>query len=86
VEPLTEGERAFVARAIRRRRLFFGLSVAGLAIAAALSIYYVGRRLLDPTFPVGPRLVIVVLVLLNARQNLRQYRFATILGKTGPGA
>ena len=38
----------------------------------------------DPLFPVAARAVIVVLVLLNARQNLRQYRYATVLGKVLP--
>jgi hypothetical protein len=36
----------------------------------------------NPHFDVGARAVIVVLVLLNARQNLRQYRYAGILEKT----
>jgi hypothetical protein len=33
----------------------------------------------DPTSPIGPRAVIVILILLNSRQNLRQYRFASFI-------
>jgi hypothetical protein len=78
---LTEGERAFVVRALRRRRLFLALSVVGVVVAAGLAVYYAWRKLHDPAFAVGARMVIVVLVLLNSRQNLRQYRFAGILEK-----
>jgi hypothetical protein len=78
---LTGPERAFLARALRRRRVFLVLSVLGVAIAIGLGVYYTWRKLHDPAFAVGARMVIVVLVLLNARQNLRQYRFASILEK-----
>jgi hypothetical protein len=77
-------ESAFVRRALRRRPLFLGLSIFGIAVAAGLSCYYVWRAMHDPLFPFGPRAVIVVLVLLNARQNLRQYRFAGVLDKVLP--
>ena len=81
---LTETERAFVARALRRRRLFLALSVFGVIVALGLTLYYTWRRLHDPAFTIGARMVIVVLVLLNSRQNLRQYRFAGILEKLEP--
>jgi len=77
-------ESAFARRALRRRPLFLGLSIFGIAVAVGLSCYYTWRVMHDPLFPFGPRLVIVVLVLLNARQNLRQYRFAGVLGKVLP--
>jgi hypothetical protein len=78
---LTGTERAFVARALRRRKLFLALSIVGLVVALALAGYYTWRKLHDPAFGLGARMVIVVLVLLNSRQNLRQYRFAGILEK-----
>jgi hypothetical protein len=81
---VTDAESRFAARALRRKRLFLVLSIAGLVIAAMLSAYYTFRIATDPTFPFGPRLVIVVLILLNARQNLRQYRFAGILEQVLP--
>jgi hypothetical protein len=81
---VTDAESRFAARALRRKRLFLVLSIAGLVIAAGLSVYYIARVATNPDFPIGPRLVIVVLILLNARQNLRQYRFAGILEQVLP--
>lgn len=81
---MTESESRFAARALRRKQLFLGLSIAGVVIAAGLSIYYIARVATDPDFAIGPRAVIVVLILLNARQNLRQYRFAGILEQVLP--
>jgi len=81
---LDAAESAFARRALRRKPLFLALSIAGIAVAAGLSGYYAWRRMHDPLFPVAARAVIVVLVLLNARQNLRQYRYATVLGKVLP--
>ncbi len=83
-EALTTSEAAFVARAVRRRKLFLALSIAGVAIAVCLSLYYTWRKLHDPAFEIGARMVIVLLILLNSRQNLRQYRFAGILTKIQP--
>ena len=78
---MTDALRRFAERALRRQKLFLGLSIAGLVIAVALGAYYGFRRLHDPAFPIGPRAVIVLLVLLNARQNLRQYRFSRLLAE-----
>ncbi len=80
-EPLTEAERAFAARAVRRKRLFSSLSNASIAVALALAAVYGYERLHDPGFALAPRAVIVLLILLNARQNLRQHKFAAILEK-----
>ena len=75
----TDTQLRFVERALRRRKLFLALSIAGIVIAVVLAAYYGFRRLNDPTFPIGPHAVIVVLILLNSRQNLRQYRFASFI-------
>ena len=75
----TETQQRFVERALRRKKLFLALSIIGVAIAGVLAAYYGFRRFEDPTFPIGPRAVIVVLILLNSRQNLRQYRFASFI-------
>ena len=84
---MTETDQRFAHRAIRRKRLFFGLSIAGLAIAAGLSVLYAIFWWTRPGYPIGPRLVIILLVLLNARQNLRQYKYARLLeGLMVPGA
>lgn len=87
---MNDSQRAFAARALRRKGLFLSLATVGLVVAFGLALFYVWRRLNDPMFPIGPRMVIVLLVLLNARQNLRQYRFTCILEelleRTGEGA
>ena len=81
--PLTDSEIRFAGRAARRGRLFLALALAGVAIAFALGVFYAYRRWTDPSFPVGVRAVLVLLILLNARQNLRQYRYASLLRKLG---
>lgn len=80
---LTDSEIRFAGRAARRGRLFLALALAGVVIAVALSVYYTYRRWTDPSFPVGVRAVLVLLILLNSRQNLRQYRYASVLQKLG---
>ena len=75
----TDTQQRFVERALRRKKLFLALSIVGIMIAMILATYYGFRRLNDPTFPIGPPAVIVVLILLNSRQNLRQYRFASFI-------
>lgn len=84
------GDEAFAARLVRRKDLFLALALAGVAVGAGLAGYYGWRRWHDPQFAVGARAVIVLLVLLNARQNLRQYRCARIVARlqagTGGGA
>jgi hypothetical protein len=81
---MTESEERFARRAVRRKRLFLGLSVAGLAVSAALIVLYGILWWRNPAFPIAPRAVIVLLVLLNARQNLRQYRYAGLLERLLP--
>jgi hypothetical protein len=76
---MTEPDQRFALRAIRRKRLFLGLSIAGLVVAAALTMLYGVLWFRNPAFPVAPRAVIILLVLLNARQNLRQYKYARLL-------
>ena len=75
----TDTQQRFIERALRRKKLFLALSIVGIVIAVSLAGYYGFRRFTDPTFPIGPRAVIVVLILLNSRQNLRQYRFASFI-------
>jgi len=85
-DTMTDGERQFAARAIRRKGLFRTLSNVSVAVAALLAVVYGYERLRDPAFSIGPRAVIILLILLNARQNLRQYKYAAILEKlTRPG-
>jgi len=78
---MTDVERRFAERAIRRKRVFRVLSTVSVAVAAGLALFYGYERVKDPTYPIGPRMVIVLLILLNARQNLRQHKYATLLEK-----
>jgi hypothetical protein len=83
---MTDAERQFAARAIRRKGLFRALSNVSVVVAALLAAVYGYERLRDPTFSIAPRAVIILLILLNARQNLRQHKYAAILEKlTRPG-
>lgn len=66
---------------MRRRRLFKALAVAGVLVAAGLSGLYGWWWLIGHVFEIGPRMVIILLVLLNARQNLRQYRYAGVIAE-----
>jgi hypothetical protein len=83
-EPMSDVECAFAERAIRRKRVFWVLSMVSVGVAALLAVIVVAARLRNPSFAIGPRLVIVLLILLNARQNLRQYKYAAILEKLLP--
>lgn len=80
-QSMSDSERDFARRAVRRKLLFRRLSFASVAVAAGLAVFYAYERLRDPTFAMLPRAVIILLILLNARQNLRQYRYAAILEK-----
>ncbi len=79
--PIADTERAFADRAIRRKRLFLILSNVSVAVALLLAVVYGYERIVDPSFAIGPRAVIILLILLNARQNLRQHKYAAILEK-----
>ncbi len=81
VQTMTDAERAFAAKAIRRKRLFLILSNASIAVAVLLALVYGVERIRDPGFSIAPRAVIILLILLNARQNLRQHKYAAILEK-----
>jgi len=81
---MTESEEAFARRAVRRKALFLKLSVASLIVAAGLVVLYSILWWQDHSYSVGPRAVIILLILLNARQNLRQYRYAGVLEQLLP--
>ena len=77
----TKREMRFARIAVGRKRLFLLLSAIGVAVGIAMAAYFGYRRLRDPGFALGLRLAVVVLILLNARQNLRQFRYAVVLEK-----
>ena len=69
----------FVRTAVRRKKLFLVLSVTGVAIGLGLGVWFGYRSWAKPEATGALHFVVVVLVLLNARANLRQYRFAAAL-------
>ena len=69
----------FANRAIARQKLFLALSIIGVAVGAGLAAWFMWQRAVNPNFSLGMPLLVVVLVLLNARQNLRQFKYAKIL-------
>ncbi len=69
----------FVRTAVRRKKLFLILSATGVAIGLGLAAWFGYRRWAEPNAPTALHFVVVVLILLNARANLRQYRFAGAL-------
>ena len=77
--------RRFVEQAIRRKQLYLRLSIAGVMAGALLAAYFAVQSGRDPGYELGPRMVLVIFVLLNARGNLRQFKFATALEQlSGP--
>jgi hypothetical protein len=80
-QSLSDTERAFAKRAVRRKRVFRTLSMVNIAAALLLAVIYGYERVHDPSFAIAPRAIIVLLILLAARQNLRQYKYAAILEK-----
>ncbi len=68
---------AFAARAVRRKGLFLALSVAGVLVGLGLALYFWISH--EPGDPTGLQAVVVVLILLNARGNLRQVRYVNAI-------
>jgi hypothetical protein len=80
---LSDKDRRWAAKAIGRTRLFLQLSIAGIIVALCLAGFYAWEAYTQPDFALGIHAVLVLLILLNARQNLRQYHYARLLAKLG---
>jgi len=78
---MTEAELRFARRAIRRKKLFLALSVTSVIVGLSLALFYAWQYATQPGFAPGIHFVLVLLILLMARQNLRQYYYAKILEK-----
>lgn len=76
---LTKYERKLVTKTIQRRKLFLILSITSVIVGLGLAVFYSWEAYTQPGFDIGIHFVLVVLILLNARQNLRQYGYAKIL-------
>jgi hypothetical protein len=78
---MTDSELCFARRAIKRKKLFLALSVTSVIAGLGLALYYAWQFATQPDFAPGIHFVLVLLILLMARQNLRQYYYAKILEK-----
>jgi hypothetical protein len=78
---LNDTEVQFVQAAVRRERLFFVLSMVGVAVGLVM-LGLAGLRMVNSE-PAAGSFVIAILILLNARQNLRQHKYAQVLRKSG---
>jgi hypothetical protein len=76
---LTRYERKLAIKAIQRRKLFLVLSISSVIVGLGLAVFYSWEAYTQPGFDTGIHFVLVALILLNARQNLRQYSYAKIL-------
>jgi hypothetical protein len=74
---MTESDARFVAGALRRERVFRAAMIVGVAIG--LSLLGLSLFRLSTGVAWGSSFVIATLVLLNARQNLRQCRYVRVL-------
>lgn len=76
---MTDADRRFAEQAIRRKDLFKNLSVLSVIVGALLGAYFAVESSRDPNFEWGVRAVLVVMILLSGRQNLRQYKYARVM-------
>jgi len=74
---MTESDAHFVAGALRRQRVFRVAMIVGVVVGLGLLALSMIRFVEGAVW--GPTFVIAILVLLNARQNLRQCRYARVL-------
>jgi hypothetical protein len=81
---LDDTELRFVQSAIRRERLFFVLSMVGVIAGLALLVLTIRYGISGEEW--GGMFALSILVLLNARQNLRQHKYARVLRKCGAGS
>lgn len=78
---MTDSELNFAKQAIKRKKLFLAFSIASVAIGSSLTLLYAWQFATQPGFAPGIHFVLVLLIFLMARQNLRQYYYARILEK-----
>ncbi len=81
---ITDTELLFARRAIKRKKLFLAFSITSVIVGLCLALLYAWQFATQPGFSPGIHFVLVTLILLMARQNLRQYFYAKILEKLIP--
>jgi len=78
---LSDNDLRFSHRAIKRKKLFLILSITSVVVAFSLAAFYTWQSSRQADFAVGIHAVLVLLILLTARLNLRQHFYARILEK-----
>ena len=81
---LSETECTFVEKAIGRSRVFLVVMWVGLAIGLSLLIHTIYLALTSSGDNQALRAIVAIMILLNARQNLRQHKYAEALRKLYP--
>ncbi len=76
---LTKYEHKLAINTIRRKKIFLVLSIISVIIGLGLAVFYSWEAYIQPRSTIGIHFVLVVLILLNARQYLRQHNYAKIL-------
>ncbi len=77
---LTHGEKAFLLRVARRRKFWLLFSILSVSVAVFFAIYHgLIRRDFTP-----PEFVIILLLLLSSRSQLRIWKTARIFEKIKP--
>ena len=75
-EPLTPQECSFLDRQVRNTGLYAVFTAIGLCVALALAIW----SLVDGALG-GTRFALIILILLQARANLKQHKDAKLMSK-----
>lgn len=83
---LSRGEQRLLRQTLGRKRLFLWLSRLNGAVATLLAGYFCWQGWHAALVLSGLHGMLVLLLLLSARANLRHYRHAQLLGKLLAGA
>jgi len=75
---LSQYQKNLIKKVIQRKKLFLSLSLISVIIAFILAAYYIWESFNQANFDKGIHFVLVLLILLNARQNLRQYQYSKL--------
>ncbi len=78
---MTDSELKFSYRAIRRKKLFLPISIISVVIGLGLAMFYIWQAVVNPDYNITIHFVLVILILLSARQNLRQHYYVKIIEK-----
>ena len=84
--PLTESQRRFIAGVLKRRRIFLPVMAIGVVVGLSLLAHAFWLGQTQPDEPITLRVVLAIMILLNARQQLRQHRYAGVIAALTGGS